>query len=387
MKTHSPQNERVKRAYFTYLAEAQGFSEPTLDAVAKAINRFETYTRFRDFKAFHIEQAKGFKASLAGQMSLRSGDHLSKATLYATLSALKRFFIWLAGLPGYKSRISYSDAEYFNLSAKETRVAKARREERVPTLEQVRHVIHMMPASTEIERRDQALIAFTILTGARDRATASLKLKHIDAHQGRVNQDARQVNTKFSKTFTTWFFPVGDDVLQIIVDWVNYLRQEKLWSADDPLFPATKIVVGASRHFEVSGLDRKHWSSAGPIRKIFEVAFAGAGLPYFNPHSFRKTLAQLGEKVCRTPEQFKAWSQNLGHEKVLTTFSSYGEVAAERQRDIIRELAQPRKPDPQFQEILKQLMWATQCTAAEWEKGTSASEAVKAIKEIKARKT
>jgi site-specific recombinase XerC len=119
---------------------------------------------------------------------------------------------------------------------KETRVAKARREERVPTLEQVRHVIHMMPASTEIERRDQALIAFTILTGARDRATASLKLKHIDVHQGRVNQDARQVNTKFSKTFTTWFFPVGEDLVQIIVNWVNYLLQERLWGGDDPLF-------------------------------------------------------------------------------------------------------------------------------------------------------
>jgi hypothetical protein len=63
MKTHSPQNERIKRAYFNYLAEARGFSEATLDAVAKALNRFETYTKFRDFKAFHIEQAKGFKAS------------------------------------------------------------------------------------------------------------------------------------------------------------------------------------------------------------------------------------------------------------------------------------------------------------------------------------
>jgi len=51
-------------------------------------------------------------------MSLRTKDCLSKATLCATLSALKRFFIWLAGQPGYKSRISYSDAEYFNLSAK-----------------------------------------------------------------------------------------------------------------------------------------------------------------------------------------------------------------------------------------------------------------------------
>ena len=104
MKTHNPENERIKRAYFTYLTEAKGFSEGTLDGVAKALNRFETYTRFRDFKAFHIEQAKGFKTSIAEQTSVRTKDRLSKATLYATLSALKRFFIWLAGQPGYKSR-------------------------------------------------------------------------------------------------------------------------------------------------------------------------------------------------------------------------------------------------------------------------------------------
>jgi integrase len=294
MKTHNPQNERIKRAYFTYLAEAKGFSEATLDGVAKALNRFETYTRFRDFKAFRIEQAKGFKANLAEQTSVRTNDRLSKATLYATLSALKRFFIWLAGQPGYKSRISYSDAEYFNLSAKETRIAKAHRDARVPTLEQIRHILRTMPATTEIERRDRALIAFTILTGARDGATASIKLKYIDVEQGRLDQDARQVNTKFSKTFTTWFFPVGDDIHQIVVDWVNYLRTDKLWGLDDPLFPATKIVVGDTRHFQASGLDRKHWSSSGPIRAIFKDAFAAAGLPYFNPHSFRKTLALLG---------------------------------------------------------------------------------------------
>src|SRR6266436_2413661 len=255
MKTHNPENERIKRAYFSYLAEAQGF---------------------RELKAFHIEQAKGFKASLAEQRSLRTKDRLSKATLYATLSALKRFFIWLAGQPGYKSRISYSDAEYFNLSAKETRIAKAHRDARVPTLEQIRHVIRTMPAATEIETRDRALIAFTILTGARDGAIASLKFKHIDIDQDQVDQDARQVKTKFSKSFTIWFFPVDDDFRQIVVDWVNYLRKEKLWGLDDPLFPATKIVVGDARHFQASGLDRKHWSSAGPIRAIFKGAFAAA---------------------------------------------------------------------------------------------------------------
>src|SRR4051812_3134208 len=92
-------------------------------------------------KAFHVEQAKGFKAHLADQRNARSGEQLSKATLYATLTALKRFFVWLAGQPGYKSRISYSDADYFNLATKDARVAKATRPERVPTLEQIRHVI------------------------------------------------------------------------------------------------------------------------------------------------------------------------------------------------------------------------------------------------------
>jgi integrase len=344
MKTHNPQNERIKRRYFTYLVEAKGFGESSLDGIAKAMSRFETYTKFRDFKAFHIEQAKGFKASLSEQMSLRTKDRLSKATLYATLSALKRFFVWLAAQPGYKSRISYSDAEYFNLSAKETRIAKSHRDEQVPTLEQIRHVIRMMPTGTEIERRDRAIVAFSILTGARDGATASLKLKHVDIGQGRIDQDARQVKTKFSKSFATWFFPVGDDIHQIVVEWVHELRQEKLWGLDDPLFPATKIVVGDGRHFEASGLDRRHWSSAGPIRKIFKVAFGAAGLAYFNPHSFRKTLALLGGQICKSPEEYKAWSQNLGHENVLTTFSSYGDVARQRQAEIIRSLGKSERP-------------------------------------------
>jgi len=35
----------------------------------------------RDFKAFHPEQAKAFKAHLTGQVSARSGERLTQATL------------------------------------------------------------------------------------------------------------------------------------------------------------------------------------------------------------------------------------------------------------------------------------------------------------------
>ena len=342
MKKHNPANERIKRKYFAYLKEAKRHSEPTVDAAAKALSRFEGYTRYRNFKALHFEQAIAFKKNLAEQKGQRSGEKLSKATLHATLGQLKRFFQWLAWQPGYKSRLQYSDAEYFNLSDKDTRVATAQREQKVPTLEQIKHVINTMPADTDLERRNRALVAFTLLTGARDRAIASMKLRHVDLIVGCVNQDARQVMTKFSKTFNTFFFPVGEDVREIVAEWVSYLRDEKLWGNDDPLFPATRIALGATRQFEAAGLARDHWSTASPIRTIFREAFVRAGLPYFNPHSFRNTLVQLGQDVCRTPEEFKAWSQNLGHEKVLTTFLSYGEVACQRQGEIIRGLSAPQ---------------------------------------------
>lgn len=355
MTKHNARNERVKREYLTYLKEAKRLNEASIDGVAAALHRFETYTGFRDFKQFRIQQAIGFKRHLAKEKNERTGRPLSKSTMHAQLSALKAFFQWLAGRPGYKSRLTYTDAEYFNLTEKETRQARAHTERPVPTVEQILHVLHKMPAETEIELRDRAVIAFTLLSGARDGAIASLKLKHVDLIEGRVIQDAREVLTKFSKTFSTYFFPVGDEVRRIVEEWINYLRTEKLWGNDDPLFPATEVSQGNNHQFRASGLTRAHWSTASPIREIFRKTFERTGLPYFHPHSFRKTLAQLGERVCRTPEEFKAWSQNLGHEKVMTTFSSYGAVATSRQAEIIRRLNQPSRSDTPAESLAEQL--------------------------------
>jgi integrase len=141
------------------------------------------------------------------------------------------------------------------------------------------------------------------------------------------------------------------------VDWVTYLRQVKLWGNDDPLFPATRVAQNKSRQFEGAELERRHWSSAASIRKIFRAAFANAGLPYFNPHSLRHTLVRLGEERCQSPEAFKAWSQNLGHEKVMTTFTSYGAVSPPRQAEIIRDLAKPAPDHPSQVEELAEAVF------------------------------
>ena len=157
---------------------------------------------------------------------------------------------------------------------------------------------------------------------------------------------------------------MGDQVRKIVFEWVEYLLRERLFGLDDPLFPATEVALNADQQFAAVGLSRRHWSNATPIRSIFREAFTRAGLPYFNPHSVRNTLALLGERLCRTPEQFKARSQNLGHEKVLTTFSAYGVVGAARQSEIIRELGEnPDTGDRQIEELAKQLIRAAKRTA------------------------
>ena len=332
-------NERVKRDYLRYLKEARGRDETTLDRVAKSLVRFEEDTGRKDFRQFHREQAMAFKRRLAEAKNSRSGMQLSKATMLSTLRDLKAFFEWLSHRPGFKTRIAYADADYFNLSEKDATVARARREKSVPTLEQVERVLAAMPSDTALERRDRALIAFAAITAARVNALASFRLEHVDLAGGFVEQDGRTVRTKFGKTFRTYFMPVSDRAMEIVREWVDELRAVHLWGPADPLFPATRMGLGTDGAFEPQGLARHGWASTSPIRDIVRRAFEGASLPYYNPHSFRDMLVRHAMTLDLSPEQMKAWSQNLGHADVLTTFTSYGNVPVHRQGELVQASA------------------------------------------------
>jgi integrase len=122
-----------------------------------------------------------------------------------------------------------------------------------------------------------------------------------------------------------------------------------LWSAESTcrdakgfgrttLFPKSTVEFGDGDEDTAVFLDRAPWVNAHGIRRAFRDACARAGLRYYNPHSMRNTLVQLAYDLDLGPEAFKAWSQNLGHESCLTTFSSYGLIAPARQAEIMRSL-------------------------------------------------
>jgi site-specific recombinase XerD len=294
MRKLNAENERIKRDYLAYLTEAKRQSEKTVDQVAAAIAAFEASTGRKDFKRFHIEQAKAFKRHLSSQVNAETGKPLAVATIHSRLMALKAFFQWLAGRPGFR-KIGYSDADYFNPSANDGRIASASREKPAPSVEQVRHVLATMPHGTDIEKRNRALIAFVLLTGARDDAIASMSVRHVDLVGRVVMQDARTVRTKRRKTFSTYFFPVGDGVESIVAEWIAHLGRS--CCSGRTIRCSRRRVSPASREpaSRLSALSGRTGPTRRPSGRSSGRPSRRRACPTSYPHSFRTTLVRLGE--------------------------------------------------------------------------------------------
>jgi integrase len=352
MLKHNAQNERIKHKYRVFMQEARGYGDATIDIALASINHYEAHTKLKPFRLFHIDDARSFSRHLLEATNRKTGKPYAKSTLKGTFAALKKFFQWFAAQPESGKRIGYGDADYFRLNRKDEAIARATRTKRVPSVEEVKRVLLAMPSSSETELRDRALIAFTLLTGARKQAIVTARVKHVDLATLTFHQDSRDVHTKFAKTFDTFFFPVGDEVVAMLEDWISHLIAHKRFGPDDPLFPKQEVGYQSGAGFSNAGLGRENYASDGFVGEVFKAAFKEAGLPPANPHILRDTLTQLGQRLCKTPEDLKAWSQNLGHEDVLTTFTSYGKVHAQRQAELIAALGtnathttNPGKPD------------------------------------------
>jgi integrase len=358
MRAHNVENELAKRDYLIWLRNARGRCEETLDLAMASIHRFEAFNRYKSFKTFRREQAISFKEHLAGLTSATTGKPLAKGTLYATLKNVRAFFEWLAREPGYRKALVESDAAYFNMTENEKRIATASRQRPAPSLDQVRRIVETMPTKTVTQRRDRAVIALIMLTGARDAAVATLKLKHLDLANRTLFQDARDVKTKRAKTMTTVFFPVGEPFETVVREWAEELMGVRGFEPDDPLFPATHVQPNEDGLFNALGVDRRGWRDAAPIRAIFKRACAAAGLPYFNPHSLRQTLMRVAYDMKLHPVQLKAWSQNLGHDSVLMSLGSYGNLSLHEQRDVMESLGRKQELTPDLEAAVETVLGA-----------------------------
>ena len=135
MRKYNSVNERLKRRYELYLREAKGQDEKSIDKVRAALVKFEECTKYKSFKAFHIEQARSFKDALSRAQNAHSKP-LSLTTTDATLRLVKGVFHWFAGQQGFKKVVTYADVENFNNNRND---ARAQRPVQFPTTQAACH--------------------------------------------------------------------------------------------------------------------------------------------------------------------------------------------------------------------------------------------------------
>ena len=329
-------NERAKRGFFKWLRGAEGCSPATVDRVEQAILRYEDFTKHEDFALFTSDRAEAFKKWL-GNREVK-GKPLSVVTYHTYLRYLRKFFTWLAWQPGYRSRVRPDMVGFLRASEKEVRMATQTTPRNYPQLDYVLKLANSVRGATEIDRRDRALIGFTLSSGMRDKAIVTLPLGCFDEATLIVSQNPRKgVQTKFAKLIHTTLFQFDKELLTYVLEWVRHLKA-KGFGSQDPLFPRAKLTQGTNGlSFELpTEVEPVYWHGTGGIRAVFKRRAERAGLPYFPPHTFRHLTVHLALKSCKTGEQIKAVSQNLGHEHIATTLADYANLTPQQLSNVIQ---------------------------------------------------
>ena len=191
-----------------------------------------------------------------------------------------------------------------------------------------------MPGRTDLERRDRAVFALLMLTAVRDGALITLRLKHVDPADRCLWQNAKEVATKFCKSFRTYFLPGYPEAEQVISDWVRYQR-ETLLRGDATRSSQDCDGYWGGRRVSADRAFPRILEHPEPVRKSVREAFQQAGIRSFGPHRFRDMHARAVLRSGASIEKVWAVSQNLGHSSMITTLGSYGQLPDDRRRELI----------------------------------------------------
>ena len=325
-----PANERV---IFDYQVYAGRFDPKTLDAHLAVIRDFEAFHDGKLLSAITSADASRYRESLiiAGQSGM------SRSTVRHRASFLATFFDWLVQQDGYR-RMNKTISGYFKLpKALMDRVSQPAPRD-IPTTDEALKILSGMPTGSLIQRRDQAIFAASFLFGTRASATASLRLGHIDVKAKKVRQDAAMVRVKNGKSQTTFWFPIDERFAHIVTAWIDELSKLGFRS-QDALFPPDAALDRLCWLFKTDREPILPWQTDSAVRRAFRNGCKSAAIQYFNPHSARHYLKSIRDEYCRTAEERKAWSHNMGHENEQVTEDNYAKMIDSRRDEIFSTLS------------------------------------------------
>ncbi len=310
------ENEEMIRKYILCLINSKGLSKYTQRIFLRSIRKFNKVIEDKQYSKLTVNKIIEAKTVLA--------TDLKERTFIMYMKQLQNFYEWLSKQKGFKD---LSDkVEYFNLSKKDKKLEYCSKQEfkEYPTLDYVKELINSIPNETDTDKRNRALISFLCLTGVRVDALVSLSMQCIDIDRLIVKQYPRfNTRTKFGKTIISKIFHFDNELVDIFVEWYNYLKDNG-FKKSDPLFPKLKITKDTNNlSFKRSELS-KEFMSATSFRKILSNLCKKQNITYYSPHRYRDLAINLIMSKIPYGEEIKIISQNFGHSDIATTIDYYG---------------------------------------------------------------
>lgn len=322
------------------------YDSKTVDAHLASIRDFEDFFQGQCFSLTQDNDIGKYRKQLLekGEAPQEEGG-LSASTIRHRASHLTAYFKWLGKQEGYR-RLSSNLPEYFALPRQKMARVLARPDKAYPSIEQALVMIQSMPTCTRGQRRDQAIVACAFLTGLRAAALSTIRLKHLDCEAKTAVQDAREMRAKNGKSFVIRWFPVPEAFQDVVAKWKEELVNGG-FDSDDALFPDTKYLSRSK-----TGIDTiPPLQANGVVNRAFRVASKGLGKS-FPPHSARHCLKALGDRLCISAEERKAWSMNLGHENVVITDTHYGKMTDATRIQVLASLSRKERNTDDEKELM-----------------------------------
>jgi integrase/recombinase XerD len=267
------------------------------------------------------------KARNDGKSAQLSPGHMTKI-----LSFTRDFFDWAKREYHHEFR-GISTSWIDSLQVRRSKRAGSRLVRRqFWTLEDVKKVL-AIPAETLRVKRDKAALAFIYLSAMRGGAFVTLPIEAVDIANKRIQQlPELGVKTKNSKAAITTLLPIPD-LLEVAAEWDAHVRSIAV-NGQVPWYPRLSSdgmkIMADDQINEVQITGRRSALYSG-LQELCQLA----GIEWKSPHKIRHGHGVYGVKHAKTMAEFKAFSQNMMHDTVVTTDKTYGRLAEEDIADII----------------------------------------------------
>ncbi len=334
-------NLRVLQRYTVYLENHQNLDVRTVDEHLRSLARMSGFFEHKDFEKVTIYDACNFKDALRSLCIGEGQGALSISTVSHTLDRCRAFIQWLQRQSDTK--LPADLAGYFSLSRRE-RVIEANTVKGTSlTFDQALCIFSAMPITNPIELRNRAIVAMFITTGMRIAALVSLRGKHVNNRTRWINQDPREVDTKFGKTIRTYCLDLGLGLLVALDEWITW-RNANGFSQDDAFFLPDRYIQPNALGFGYKGNCveiAQCWKSEDPVQRIIKEAASVVGIlsGSISSHDFRKVLHPfLAKRGEMTIKDEVALQLNFGHTPQEVIRKHYSSMQDNEREEILDEL-------------------------------------------------